>query len=106
MEKNILNLAGVDYIVECNFRKQHDLTKFRNKLSYGMDFTEADKDVIGEIFNFQQNLREGEDVDLSNLSPEAMQLLRKTANKTEVFDSDELIEIGMILANIKLLKKN
>lgn len=105
MEKNILNLAGIDYIVECNFRKQHDLTKFRNKLSYGIDFSDAEKSVIEEILQYRQDLSNGKELKVSDLSDAALSYLAKTANKADVFSSDELIEIGMLLINNKSSKE-
>lgn len=103
--KNILKLAGKEYEVECNFRKQHDLTKFRNKLSYGIDFSEADKNIMEEIIKFKQDMQEEKNVDLSNLSQDAIKFLNKTANKMEVYTSDELIEIGMILTKTKSVEE-
>ena len=105
MEKNILNLAGIDYIVECNFKKQHNLTKFRNKLTYGIDFSEADKPVLEKILEMKEDVIKGKEIKAEDLPEDVINFLNKTADKSEIFSADELIEMGSILTEIKSLEE-
>ena len=80
------------------------ITKFRNKLTYGIDFDDADKEVLEEIINLQSQLKEKniEDVDISNLSPEATKyLMNMSKRKVDIFEYEEIVEMGKILTGIE-----
>lgn len=98
--ENILNLGGKEFKVTINFRKSYDLTKYRNKISMGFDFSEADKDVVEEILKVSEKKNKGEEVNLSTLSPKAMSFLKKNSSK-DIFSYDEIIDIVKILTNIE-----
>lgn len=99
--KNILILAGQEFEVVCNFRKQHDLTKFRNKLAYGVDFSETDKSTLEKVLKMKEDIVNGKEITMEDLPEDVINFINKTANKAEIFSADELIEIGMILTGIK-----
>ena len=45
MRKNVITLAGKEFEIKVNFRNEYKLTKFRNRMSYGIDFTEKEKPI-------------------------------------------------------------
>jgi len=101
MVKRTINLAGKEFEIKINFRKSYELTKFRNKMSYGVDFSDADKDVIAEIAKVQMDVSNGKEVDVKSLSNETINYLNEISNKKqEIFNMEELIEIGKILTDI------
>ena len=104
MRKNVITLAGKEFEIKVNFRNEYKLTKFRNRMSYGIDFTEKEKPALKEIMEMQKEFEEGkdlDDIDLSKLSPEALDILdRISKEKTDIFTDDELIEMGKILTGI------
>lgn len=102
MEKKTITLAGKEFEIKINFKKSYDLTKFRNKLTYGVDFSEADKDVISEIAKIQSKASNGEDIDMGKLSPKTITYLNELSqNKQDIFNMEELIEIGKLLTDIE-----
>ena len=101
MENKILEIGNKEFEIKINFKKSYELTKFRNKLSYGIDFDDADKHIIEEIAKMQTLASQGKDIDMSSLSPETLKFLNKKTNqRDEVFNYEELIEIGKILTDI------
>lgn len=105
MENKVnINLAEKDYEVVVNFRKSFQLTKFRNKITYGIDFKDADKSILEEIVSLRSQIKEKniEDVDISGLSPEATKyLMEMSKTKNDIFDDTELVEMGQILTGIE-----
>lgn len=93
---NILKLGGKEFKIDINFRKSYELTKYRNKISMGFDFTGADKKVVEEIIQISQS----KDFDVTKLSPEALSFL-KTKGEKNMFDFDEIIDITKILTGIE-----
>lgn len=101
MDKTII-IGNKEFKIKINFKKSYELTKFRNKLSYGIDFDDADKKIIEEIAKIQLQASQGQDIDMSLLSPETIKYLsKKSSQRDEVFTYDELIEIGKILTEIE-----
>lgn len=101
MDKTII-IGNKEFKIKINFKKSYELTKFRNKLSYGIDFDDADKKIIEEIAKIQLQASQGQDIDMSLLSPETIKYLsKKSSQRDEVFNYDELIEIGKILTEIE-----
>jgi len=94
--ENILKLGGKEFKIEINFRKSYELTKYRNKIAMGFDFSTADKDVVEEILKISQENTN----DLTKLSPEAISFLNKNAKK-DLFTFDEIIDITKILTGIE-----
>ena len=105
MERKI-KLAGKEYEIKPNFKLSYALTKFRNKLSYGIDFDDADKEIIEEIARVQLSAANGQDVDMTTLSPKTLKYLNKKSNqKEEIFTYEELVEIGQILTKIESIEE-
>lgn len=105
MEKVKINLAGKDYETIVNFRLSFRLTKFRNKLNFGVDFSDADKDTIKEVILMRSQIaKEGglDNIDVSKLSEKTSRyLLEKSSQTKEVFEFEELIEMGKALTGIE-----
>lgn len=103
MKEIKLEIGNETFNVDVNFRTSFRLTKFRNKLSYGIDFTEADKSIIEEIIRFKDKYSEdSENIDMSELSPEAIKYLGDMSkSKADIFDFDEFVEMGKVLTNIE-----
>ncbi len=100
--KKTINLGNKEFEIEINFKLSYDLTKFRNKLSYGVDFDDADKKVIEEVAKIQLEASMGKEPDMSLLSPETIKYLNKKSNqRDEIFTYEELIEIGRILTKLE-----
>ena len=59
MEKQVINLAKKDYEIKIDFELSYDLTKYRNKLEFGIDFSDADKDMITEIIEMRKKMENG-----------------------------------------------
>lgn len=97
--ENILKLGGKEFKVQVNFKKTYDLTKYRNKVSMGFDFSKADKSVVEEILKASQSGAAG-DLDISTLSPEALVFLRQTSQNT-LFTYEEVVDITKILTGIE-----
>ena len=98
--ENILKLGGKEFKIEVNFRKTCDLTKYRNKISMGFDFTTAEKGIVEEILNISKKQSEGKDVEFSDLSEEAVAFLMKKSEKT-ILSYDEIVDIIRILTGIE-----
>lgn len=95
-------IGNKEFEIKINFKKSYQLTKFRNKLSYGIDFDDADKKVIEEVAKIQLQVSQGQEIDMSSLSPETIKYLNKKSNqRDEIFNEEELIEIGKILTDIQ-----
>ena len=78
----ILKLGGKEFKVEINFKKSYELTKYRNKISVGFDFGEADKEIVAEILKISEMKNKNEEIDMSILSPEALRFLQGQSTKT------------------------
>lgn len=103
-----IEIGGKTFEIVSNFRKSHALSKYRNKLRYGTNIriTEENKTAFYEINKLREETAEGELPDVSKLSPEATALLMQMSDKSaDVYDIEELIEIGMILTDIKETEK-
>ena len=98
--ENILKLGGKEFKIQINFRKSYELTKYRNKISMGFDFSSADKDTVEEILKISQAQINGEDYDFSKLSPKALDFL-KQKSETNMFTFEEIIDITKILTGIE-----
>ena len=99
--KRTINIGNKEFEIKINFKKSYNLTKFRNKLAYGVDFEDADRKVIEEVAKMQLLASQGQEIDMSILSPETIKYLNKKSNeRDEVFSYEELIEIGKILTDI------
>lgn len=102
MEKKTIEIGNKEFEIKINFKKSYQLTKFRNKLAYGVDFDDADKKVIEEVAKVQLQASQGQEIDMSVLSPETIKYLnKKSSQRDEVFTYEELIEIGKILTDIE-----
>ena len=105
MEKQVINLAKKDYEIKIDFELSYDLTKYRNKLEFGIDFSDADKDMITEIIEMRKKMENGtkiEELDLSSLSNETIEYLeKKSIQKRDVFTKEELIDIGKKLTKVE-----
>lgn len=102
MEKKTIILGNREFEIKINFKKSYQLTKFRNKMAYGIDFEDADKHIIEEIARVQLLATEGKEIDMSVLSPDTIAYLtKKSTQRDEIFSYDELIEIGKILTEIE-----
>ena len=102
MEKKTIILGNKEFEIKINFKKSYQLTKFRNKMAYGVDFDDADKQVIEEIAKVQLQAANGQEIDMSVLSPETIKYLgKKSSQRDEIFTYEELIEIGKILTDIE-----
>lgn len=100
--ENKLIIGNKEFEIKINFRKSYQLTKYRNKLAYGFDFADADKKIIEEITQVQLDVSQGKEVDIEKLSTETQKyLIKKSSEKDEVFNYEELIEIGKILTEIE-----
>ena len=99
MEK-ILNLGGKEFKIQVSFKKSYELTKYRNKATMGFDFTDADKDVVAEIMTFAEKKNNGEDIDATLLSPEAIKMLQEKSTKN-IFSYEEIVDIVKILTGIE-----
>lgn len=102
--ENTIKLGGKEFKIEINFRKSYELTKYRNKIAMGFDFTGADKKIVEEILKMSQKQSDGENIDISKLSPEAMEFLNKNSKK-DLFTFDEIIDITKILTGIETNKE-
>lgn len=101
MEDKKIIIGNKEFDIKINFKKSYKLTKFRNKMAYGIDFDDADKKIIEEIAKVQLSVSLGKDIDMSLLSPETIKYLsRKSSQQDEIFTEEELIEIGKILTDI------
>lgn len=98
--ENILKLGGKDFVVKVNFKKSFELTKYRNKITMGFDFSSADKDVVEEILNASQNKVSGKELEVSNLSSKALLFLQEKSQK-DIFSYDEIIDIVKILTGLE-----
>lgn len=100
---NILVLGGKEFNIKINFKKSYDLTKYRNKISTGFDFSEADKETVQEILEFTKKIHEEgasvEEMDLSTLSPKALKLMT-TKSSENIFSYEEIFDIVRILTDI------
>lgn len=102
MDKKTIEIGNKKFEIKINFKKSYQLTKYRNKLAYGIDFDDADKKIIEEVAKVQLQASQGQDIDMSLLSPETIKYLNKKSNqRDEVFTYEELIEIGKILTDIE-----
>jgi len=102
MDNRKIIIGNKEFELKINFKKSYQLTKFRNKLAYGIDFDDADRHIIEEITKIQMQASQGQEIDMSILSPDTIKYLSKKSNqRDEVFNYDELIEIGMILTEIE-----
>lgn len=102
MEDKKIIIGNKEFEIKINFKKSYKLTKFRNKMAYGIDFDDADKKIIEEIAKVQLAASQGKDIDMSLLSPETIKYLSKKSNqRDEIFNEEELIEIGKILTDIE-----
>jgi len=102
--ENTIKLGGKEFKIEINFRKSYELTKYRNKIAMGFDFTGADKKIVEEILKMSQKQSDGENIDISKLSPEAIEFLNKNSKK-DLFTFDEIIDITKILTGIETNKE-
>lgn len=102
--ERILKLGGKEFKIEINFRKSYDLTKYRNKISMGFDFGDADKGIVEEIFKMSQMKNNGEEVDVAVLSPQALRFLQEKST-SNLFTIDEIIDITKILTGIEDIKE-
>lgn len=101
MEKKLI-IGNREFEIKINFRKSYQLTKYRNKLAYGVDFDDADRKIIEEVAKIQLQASQGQEIDMSVLSPETIKYLnKKSSQRDEVFTYEELIEIGKILTDIE-----
>lgn len=96
----ILKLGGKEFKVEINFRKSYELTKYRNKVSIGFDFSDADKSIVSEILKISEMKNNGEEIDMTSLSPEAIRFLQSKSTQN-LFSYDEIIDIVKILTGIE-----
>lgn len=102
MEDKKIIIGNKEFEIKINFKKSYKLTKFRNKMAYGIDFDDADKKIIEEIAQVQLAASHGKEIDMSVLSPNTIKYLsKKSSQQDEIFDYDELIEIGKILTDIE-----
>ena len=102
MDKKTIEIGNKKFEIKINFKKSYQLTKYRNKLAYGIDFDDADKKIIEEVAKVQLQASQGQDIDMSLLSPETIKYLNKKSNqRDEVFTYEELIEIGKILTDME-----
>ena len=100
--ESVIVLGNKEYKIKINFKNSYKLTKFRNKLAYGVDFDDASKEIIREIAEIQLKASTGGEIDVSTLSPEAIKYLnKKSSARDEIFTYEELIEIGKILTEIE-----
>lgn len=99
--ENILEIGGKTFKVVANFRMSYNLTKYRNKISTGFDFSGVEKEVVAEILKATQyaNEHNGE-FDMSQLSPEALKMLT-TKSQKNLFDYEDIIDIMKILTSIE-----
>ena len=93
--ENILELGGEQFKIVANFRMSYNLTKYRNKMSTGFDFSAEDKDVIAEILEASKEA----EVDVSKLSDKAIELLTKKG-KEDLFSDVEIIDIVKTLTKL------
>lgn len=93
--ENILELGGEQFKIVANFRMSYNLTKYRNKMSTGFDFSAEDKDVIAEILEASKEA----EVDVSKLSDKAIELLTKKG-KEDLFSDEEIIDIVKTLTKL------
>lgn len=101
MEKSLI-IGNREFKVKINFKKSYQLTKFRNKLAYGIDFDDADRKIIEEVAKVQLQASQGKEIDMSLLSTDTIKYLNKKSNqRDEIFTYEELIEIGKILTDIE-----
>ena len=98
--ENILKLGGKEFKVEINFKKSYELTKYRNKISMGFDFSNTDKKVVEEVLSATQKQMEGKNIDLSKLSEEALKFLMEQSKNT-ILTYEEIIDIVKILTGIE-----
>ena len=97
-----IELGNKKFEIEINFKKSYQLTKFRNKLSYGVDFDDANRKVIEEVAMVQLQASQGKEIDMSVLSAETIKYLsKKSSQRDEIFTYEELIEIGKIVTEIE-----
>jgi len=102
MDKKVIEIGNKIFEIQINFKKSYQLTKYRNKMAYGIDFGDADKHIIEEIAKIQLEASNGEEIDMSALSPDTVAYLTKKSTRSEeIFDYDELIDMGMILTGIE-----
>lgn len=97
--ENILKLGGKEFKIQINFRKSYELTKYRNKVSMGFDFSSADKEVVEEILNASQKQTKGEEFNITTLSPKALLFLQQKS-QNNVFSYEEIIDITKILTGL------
>ncbi len=103
-ERNkVINIAGRDFEIKTNFRKSCKLSKFRNKMRYsGIDVTEENKEYLLEIEKLRKETKDGEEPDISRLSTPALKILQQMSDKNvDVFNDEELLEIGQVLLEIE-----
>ncbi len=98
--ENILKLGGKEFKVQINFKKSYELTKYRNKVSLGFDFSDADKSIVSEILKISEMKNNGKEIDMSVLSPEAIKFLQSKSTQN-LFSYDEIIDIVKILTGIE-----
>ena len=98
--ENILKLGGKEFKVTINFRKSYDLTKYRNKITMGFDFSNADKDVVEEILKVSQDQAQGKAFDASKLSIKAITFLNQKSSNN-LFSFEEIVDIVRILTGIE-----
>ena len=94
--ENILELGGEAFKVVANFRMSYNLTKYRNKISTGFDFSKADKKVVAEILTVTKD----PSFDLTTLSDKALSFLQQK-NSNDLFNADEIVDIVKILTGLQ-----
>ena len=103
-----IEIGGMVFEIESNFRKSHKLSKYRNRLKYGkgIEPTEENKEAFLEIEKLQQETPRGKMPDITKLSFDAYKILVQMSEKTaDIYEIEELLEIGSVLTDIEDKKK-
>lgn len=99
-----ITLAEQEFEKVVDFETSYKLTKYRNRLQYGIEITETDKEIIEDILKIRERVENGEDINsipTSDFKPETIEFLNKRNTKQqELFSMEELIDMGKILTGI------
>ena len=101
--EKVITIGGKDFEITSNFRKSCRLSKFRNKMKYGgIDVTEENREYLLEIEKLREETKEGDLPEITKLSLPALKILQQMSDKnSDIFDENELLEIGQVLLDIE-----
>lgn len=99
-----LEIGNEKFEILPNFKMSLSLSKYRTKLNKGIDYSILKPEALKEIEVIREKIVNNEmtieDLDISSLSPEAIEILQKMGESgSDLFNYEEIIDIGNKLLN-------